>query len=213
MSVLGFSREKEQTNRIYLFICLSIWRAFLNICLQYGRPGFDSWVGKIPWRRKWLATSIFLPSEFLHGQGSLVGYSSWGCKESDMTGQLTHTHICVKGWVGIEIYCRNWFMQLWCMNFSCREVPSAACCLQIGDPGEPVVWFSLNLKPEKQECQCPRAGEDGCTTFLLCSGLQWMMPTHISDGDHFLLSLLIQMLISSRKTLTNTPRNNVLPIL
>ena len=26
-----------------------------------------------------------------HGQGSLVGYSPWGCKESDMTEQLTHS--------------------------------------------------------------------------------------------------------------------------
>ena len=34
---------------------------------------------------------VFLPGEF-HGQGSLAGYSPWGCKESDMTLQLTHTH-------------------------------------------------------------------------------------------------------------------------
>ena len=42
----------------------------------------------IPWRREWLATPEFLPGEF-HGQQSLVGYSLWGCKELDMTGQLT----------------------------------------------------------------------------------------------------------------------------
>ena len=40
---------------------------------------------------------VFLPEEF-HGQRSLLGYSAWGCKESDMTGQLTlslslHTQI------------------------------------------------------------------------------------------------------------------------
>ena len=35
-------------------------------------------------------TPIFLPGEF-HGQRSLVGYSPWGHKESDMTEQLTHT--------------------------------------------------------------------------------------------------------------------------
>ena len=27
-----------------------------------------------------------------HGQRSLAGYSPWGCKESDTTEQLTHTH-------------------------------------------------------------------------------------------------------------------------
>ena len=32
-------------------------------------------------------TPIFLPGES-HGQRSLVGYSPWGCKESDMTKQL-----------------------------------------------------------------------------------------------------------------------------
>ena len=43
------------------------------------------------WRRKWLPTPVFLPGQF-HGQRSLVGYSPWGCKESNMTEQLTHTH-------------------------------------------------------------------------------------------------------------------------
>ena len=50
----------------------------------------DPWVGKIPWRRKWLLTPVFLPRES-HGQGSLESYSPWNCKESDMTEQLTHT--------------------------------------------------------------------------------------------------------------------------
>ena len=48
------------------------------------RHGFDPWVGKLPWRRKWLPTPVFLPGEF-HGQRSLVGYSAWGYKESDTT--------------------------------------------------------------------------------------------------------------------------------
>ena len=50
----------------------------------YKRRGFSPWVGKIPWRRKWQPTLVFLPGES-HGQRSLVGYSPWGCKESDMT--------------------------------------------------------------------------------------------------------------------------------
>ena len=49
-------------------------------CLQYRRPEFDPWVGKIPWRRKWLPTPVFLPGEF-HGQRSLMGYGPWSCKE------------------------------------------------------------------------------------------------------------------------------------
>ena len=49
---------------------------------------FDPWVRKIPCRREWLLTLVFLPGEF-HGQRSLVGNSPWGHKESDMTEQLS----------------------------------------------------------------------------------------------------------------------------
>ena len=48
---------------------------------------FDPWVGKIPWRRKWQPTPVFLPGES-HGWRSLVGYSPWGRKESDTTERL-----------------------------------------------------------------------------------------------------------------------------
>ena len=44
-----------------------------------GDLGFDSWVEKIPWRRKWQPTPVFLPGES-HGQRSLTGYSLWGHK-------------------------------------------------------------------------------------------------------------------------------------
>ena len=52
--------------------------------LQCRRHEFDPWVGKIHWRREWLHAPVLLPGEF-HGQRSLVGYSPWGHKESDMT--------------------------------------------------------------------------------------------------------------------------------
>ena len=52
------------------------------------RPGFNPWVGKIPWRREWQATPAFLPRES-HGQRSLAGYSPWGLTESDTTERLT----------------------------------------------------------------------------------------------------------------------------
>ena len=42
--------------------------------LPEGRPGFDSWFGKIPWRKEWQSTSVFLPEEF-HGQRSLESCS------------------------------------------------------------------------------------------------------------------------------------------
>ena len=50
--------------------------------------GLVSGSRKIPWRRKWQPTPVFLPGES-HGQSSLEGYSSWGRKELDSTKGLT----------------------------------------------------------------------------------------------------------------------------
>ena len=48
-----------------------------GISLQLNRRhGFSPWVGKIPWRKEWLPTPVFLP-EKSHGQSSLVGYGPW----------------------------------------------------------------------------------------------------------------------------------------
>ena len=46
----------------------------VKICLQCGRPGFDPWVGKIPWRRERQLTPVFRPGEF-------HGLTTWGRKE------------------------------------------------------------------------------------------------------------------------------------
>ena len=50
----------------------------------------QSLVGKIPSRRAWQPTPVFLPAES-HGQRSLAGYSPRSREESDMTEQHTHT--------------------------------------------------------------------------------------------------------------------------
>ena len=55
----------------YIYIYGPPWRLrWLRICLQRLRPGFDPWVGKIPWRREWQPSPVFLPGEFpptVHG--------------------------------------------------------------------------------------------------------------------------------------------------
>ena len=77
--------------------CMSIWsvgfpRWFSSkSSCQCGRPRSYPWVRKIPQRREWQPTSLFLPRKF-HGQRNLMGCSPWGHKESDMTKQLTQTH-------------------------------------------------------------------------------------------------------------------------
>ena len=54
-----------------------------SVCNAGDQGSILGW-GKIPWRRKWQPTPAFLPGKS-HGQGSLVGYSPWSCKESDTT--------------------------------------------------------------------------------------------------------------------------------
>ena len=60
-------------------LMLSLWgspggSAGTESTCNAGAPQFDSWVRKIPWRREWLPTPIFLPGKF-HGWRSLVGYT------------------------------------------------------------------------------------------------------------------------------------------
>ena len=75
----------------------------VRIHLQCKIPRFDPWVRKIPWRREWQPTPVFLPGEF-HGQRSLVGYSPQGHKELDTTVQLTHTSKTKKGRVFLNYF-------------------------------------------------------------------------------------------------------------
>ena len=53
-------------------------------CRRPQRHGFAPWVRKVPWRRKWQPLPVSLPGES-HGQWSLLGYTLWGHKESDLT--------------------------------------------------------------------------------------------------------------------------------
>ena len=69
---------------------LEVKNLHANVC-QWRRRGFDPWVGKIPKRREWQPTPVFLPGKS-HGQRNLASYSSWDGKELDMTVQLTWIH-------------------------------------------------------------------------------------------------------------------------
>ena len=59
-----------------------------KICLQRRRPRFSPWVRKIPWRRKWQPTPVFLPGKS-HEQRNLVDYSPWDYKQSEVTEPFT----------------------------------------------------------------------------------------------------------------------------
>ena len=59
---------------------LPLWLSSKEPNCQFRRPGFDPWVGKIPWKRAWLPTPVFLPGES-HEQRSLAGCIPCGHKQ------------------------------------------------------------------------------------------------------------------------------------
>ena len=91
--------------------------------------GFYPRVRKIPWRRKWQHTPVFLPGKS-YGQRSLAGYSPWDCKESDTTEQLSPHQtsiVCIcqsqsshssqsalSPWISIHLFSTSVFLFLPC---------------------------------------------------------------------------------------------------
>ena len=85
------------------------------------RPRFNPCIRKIPWRRKWQPTPVFLPGKSC-GQRSLAGYSPWGRKRvrpSWVTQQQQTTHTYYK--------CRalHWYVSV-CFFLSTKEIPKSA---------------------------------------------------------------------------------------
>ena len=151
-----------------------------KIHLQCRRHGFDPWVRKIPWRRKWQPTQEFLPGKS-HGQWNLEGYSPQGCKEFDMneatehacahTHTLTHTHTHTR---------RINMIQPCCMlegrkgkkkaHKQCRNpittTISSEVQLQIYFFQKPLLLHMLNLTMNQSLFPCCKLGTELCTIFL-----------------------------------------------
>ena len=66
---------KEILSNFYFYPSMPWASLMVKICLQCKRPGFNPWVRKIPWKREWQPTPVFLPGE-PHGQSGC--YSPWG---------------------------------------------------------------------------------------------------------------------------------------
>ena len=79
------------TKLIFDFPRGSVCKEFTCNTGDADRHRFSPWVGRIPWRRAWQPTPVFLPGES-HGQRSLQGYSPWGGKELDTTKRVNHHH-------------------------------------------------------------------------------------------------------------------------
>ena len=97
-----------------------------------------SWVRKIPWRRKWQTTPVFLPGES-HGQRSLAGYSPRGRKESVRHDWVTSLSLPLYVWFSSIPY-------VWSENFLLIESldnhrPYFLCFLSLMDHA--FVWSNV----------------------------------------------------------------------
>ena len=118
-----------------------------------GDTGFDPWVRKIPWRRKWQPTPVFLPGKS-HRQRSLAVYSPRGRKESD-TGSEPEA-----GRAGTQFVLHPEFsISMASMQMLWPQAP--------GEPGPSVLWCMAAL-------QWP-AG-------LHCPSLSWALPAWEGGG-------------------------------
>ena len=69
--------SKGKSYQLIIEIEVYWWISGKELACQFRRHGFDPWLGKIPWRRKWKSIPVFLPGKS-HGQRSLAGCSPWG---------------------------------------------------------------------------------------------------------------------------------------
>ena len=83
--------QKQTFDKIQHFLWASLVAQRVKNPLAMQETWFNLWVEKIPWRRAWQPTPVFLPGES-HGQRSLADCNPWGCKESDTTEQLSIQH-------------------------------------------------------------------------------------------------------------------------
>ena len=83
---------------LIIFNCMIQWHSLVAQTVkklpEMKETWFILWVRKILWRSKWLPAPVILPGEF-HGERSLVGYSMWGCKESEITKLVNNTSVAL----------------------------------------------------------------------------------------------------------------------
>ena len=131
-------------------------------CRRHKRHGFNLWVGKIPWRRAWQPTPLFLPGES-HGQRSLMGYNpsadkSWtrlkrlSSSSSSMLSHFSHVLLLATPWTVAHQAPLS-------MGFFRQEYWSGLPCAPLGDlsgPGiEPATPTSSALRTDSLPTEPP----------------------------------------------------------
>ena len=76
-------------------------------CRRHKSCGFSPWVGKIPWRRKWQPTPVFLPGES-HGQRNLAGWSPWVAKSQTWLKWLTKDTLKASSLSCVQLFATPW---------------------------------------------------------------------------------------------------------
>ena len=122
-------KEWDTTERLtwMALIGLPRWLSGKESTCQCKRHGFDHWVGKIPWRRKWQPNPAFLPGKS-HGQRSLVGYNpcSWKSVRADWaliqqnginTGLLLSNFPMFADW----LHPSTWLQTAWGQSWICLQ--------------------------------------------------------------------------------------------
>ena len=90
---LATEQQQKWMNKYKKRTCLETHKGFpvgsdgKESACNAGDLGLTPGLGRSPWRKEWIFTPVFLPWKF-YRQRSLVGYSSWGHKERDMTEGL-----------------------------------------------------------------------------------------------------------------------------
>ena len=94
-------------------------------CRRYKRWTSNPQVGKIPWRRAWQPTPVFLPGKS-NRQRSLAHCSSQGCIESDTTEVTQHAHMYLQSRV-IKFFQDSSIT--YCMSHLCKILLLTQCCI------------------------------------------------------------------------------------
>ena len=112
--------------KYHLYTGASLVAQMVRICLQCGRPGFDPWVGKIPWRRAWQPTPVFLLGESPWTEES-SGLQSMRSQRVGQDWATKDTHIII-----FIFYCFQFKMRSSLKNRTWRweyQVWKSQCCL------------------------------------------------------------------------------------
>ena len=214
--VMGFQRNVDFPNS-------SISKE--SLC-NAGDLGLIPGLRKIPWRRKWQPTPVFLPGES-HGQRSLAGYSPWGCKNrTQLSDETTLSVPLPDSQIGKSVVDPRTFLTVWEFHW---ENYSAVCgsfawwlfgglngnLLQDGlchgpaaprdpTPGAGHCW-PVPLQETPRQVWLSFCGVSGCTRFCLRPfsifgryGVLWFCPSyHLAGASPLPLDLEYLFLVGS----------------